>query len=450
MSLKYRLIILTVAVFAVTFGAAAILGVHGARMLAQMQLKSRLTRTAGALAASGIQLNDEVLARLGPVLGADLMVIDPAEADGARLLCHSGDDRPWGQLAGSYAPAPGHSGALAIGGRTYYFGSAQTELRPSGREATVLALADESAVGRGARTILNAYLLILAAASVLLAVGMYALGWAMVRRINRLSRTIDQTLSEGAVATRSGGDELKRLSLAFDELRQRLQRSRRRLAQQQQLATTGKLASSIAHEVRNPLQAIRLTVQMIRDKLPPAQHEGPRVILSEIDRLSLLTDELLVLAGKDTLRVQPVDLAQQLDQTARLLAHQMQQRQVQPRIDLPPLPAVSMDPNRCRQLLLNLLLNAVEASAVGGIVRAEGRAGPDGVTICIRDEGPGFPQAVLQGRAEEFFSTKSSGAGLGLSICRRIVEEAGGRLSLYNTDAGAVAEFTLPAAGNAS
>ena len=65
--------------------------------------------------------------------------------------------------------------------------------------------------------------------------------------------------------------------------------------------------------------------------------------------------------------------------------------------------------------------------------------------VTIADNGPGFPQPVLAGQAEEFFSTKTAGAGLGLSICRRIVAEAGGELKLYNTEAGAAAEVSLPA-----
>ena len=102
---------------------------------------------------------------------------------------------------------------------------------------------------------------------------------------------------------------------------------------------------------------------------------------------------------------------------------------------------------------MNLLLNAVEASPKGGTVRVEGaveeaaEAGAGSVVLRIIDAGPGFPPEVLSGQAEEFFSTKSSGAGLGLSICRTIVEQAGGRLSLSNSPAGgAIAEVRLPLA----
>jgi len=113
---------------------------------------------------------------------------------------------------------------------------------------------------------------------------------------------------------------------------------------------------------------------------------------------------------------------------------------------LPDLPTVRMDPNRCRQLLLNLLLNAAEASPRGGTIRVTGQAHPGRAVLKVADNGPGFPPQVLHGQAEEFFSTKASGAGLGLSICRRILRQAGGELKLRNVGSGAVAEVRLPVA----
>jgi signal transduction histidine kinase len=102
---------------------------------------------------------------------------------------------------------------------------------------------------------------------------------------------------------------------------------------------------------------------------------------------------------------------------------------------------------RCRQLLLNLLLNAIEASPGGGAIAVQGSLEGAQVVLRIADGGSGFPAEILAGNVEEFFSTKSSGAGLGLSICRRIVQEAGGDLRLSNVSGGgAAAEVVLPVA----
>jgi signal transduction histidine kinase len=286
----------------------------------------------------------------------------------------------------------------------------------------------------------------MAATALLLAGGTYLIGWRMVRRITRLNSQIDQTLAEGVTSARPGGDELQRLEQAFADLRERLARSRERLAAQQRLATTGKLASMVAHEVRNPLQALRLTVEMLRGKLPGDQREACDVLLGEIDRLNRLTEELLILAGKDARRVEAVDLGRELADVLRLLRLQLRQRELVSETALPALPAVEMDRNRCRQLLLNILLNAVEASPRGGAIAISARVEAQQVRLSVADQGKGFPDAVLTGQAEELFSTKSTGAGLGLSICRRIVEEARGALTLYNAaSGGAVAEISLPA-----
>ncbi len=440
MSLKYRLIILGVVVLAVTFAAGTVLGVYGSRRLVESQLRRRLQRGARDLAASGAPLNEPVLARFAPLLDAEVVVL----TDAGEMIAHSGAHWPWERLAGSLRQVPSGAESLLEGGRRYYFATAAGRLPATGGPVTVVLLADERAVREPIRTTLYLYLISLAVTTVLLSAGMYLVGLGLVRRIARLGRRIDATFpGEPAGAARTG-DELDRLSAAFDDLLQRLQRSRRRLLAQQQLATTGKIASSVAHEVRNPLQAMRLTVEMLNESFTGESRRGCEVILSEIDRLSLLTDELLMLAGKDTRRLEPVEISRALRETVRLLQYQLRQREIRTEIDLPALPAVRMDRNRCRQLLLNLLLNAVEASPAGRCVRVSGEATGRSVTVRIADGGPGFPQQVLADRAEEFFSTKTSGAGLGLSICRRIVAEANGRLKLYNTPAGAVAEVTLP------
>ncbi len=449
MSLKYRLVLLTLSVFAVTFGAGMLLGLHGARRLAEGQLRSLLRRSAEALARSSAPLNDAVLGRLPTLPDAHTLVLD---ADG-RIIAHGAAGLPWSELARALGRRgdPGAPPAWLNTSRgRFLVGLARRREPASGETLTVALVADETAVHRPTRAILHGYLIILLVTAALLAAGMYLVGFATVRRIGRLQRRIDSTLSQAPARRSAGGDEVARLSAAFDDLLERWHRSREKLLDQQRLATTGKLASSVAHEVRNPLQAIRLTVQMLREKAPPADRQGYDLILSEMDRLSLLTDELLVLAGKGSLRIESVDIRRELEETLRLLHMQLRQRGVRTETHLSDLPAVRMDRNRCRQLLLNLLLNAVEASPRGSTVRVEGAVAAEGLVLRIADAGEGFPQAVLDGQAEEFFSTKTSGSGLGLSICRRILSEAGGGLRLYNTAAGAVAEVVLPVQVGAS
>lgn len=448
MSLRYRLIILAVLVFAATFGAGTLLAVHSARRLAQGQLVSHLERAARALAESGAPVNSaDMLQRYEPLLDAQIMVVGK---DG-RLLAHGGSPLAWEKLnaarasfvqAGSADAPP----LLAVEGGGFYFAQAARRLPAPDDQLLVCTLADQRRLEESTQLIFNRYLLILGVTAVLLCGGMYIIGHALVRRLKRLNAQLDSAFAEGQTQRRRRGDEIARLGDSFQDLMERLETSRQRLLAQQRLATTGKLASSVAHEVRNPLQAMRLTVQMLREKCPADQRPGCDLVVSEIDRLALLTDELLVLAGKDTADPQPLDLSRELAETLRLLKFQFRQRDISAQADIPALPPVRMDRNRCRQLLLNLLLNASEAGPRGGTIRITASAADGQVALTIADDGPGFPPAVLAGQTEEFFSTKSSGAGLGLSICRRIVEEAAGELALSNSpDGGAVAKVRLPA-----
>ncbi len=442
MSLKYRLIILTIVVFALTFGVGTLLGVRAAGRLAETQLRDRLANSAAALADSGAPLNDDVLTRFVPLLDAEIMVLDTEW----RIVAHSGGDLPWDEIQ-SEVVSPGSESGTGYMGTTkgrYFYGMGEGRLAATGKTVNVFLLAGEGVLAGPRRTILHGYLVIIGVTSLLLTVGMYILGLSLVGRIKRLNRTVDEAFSDEPVQADRRGDELGRLSGAFEDLLGRLDRSRDRLLAQQRLATTGKIASSVAHEVRNPLQAMKLTVQMLREKCPPDARDGCDLIISEIGRLTLLTDELLVLAGKSARRIEDVNLAGELDETVRLLRFQFRQREIEVEIDLTPLPPIQMDRNHCRQLLLNLLLNAAEASPRGAVICVTSRTDADGVILRISDSGPGFPKEVLQGHAEEFFSTKTTGAGLGLSICRRIVAEAGGRMKLYNSDTGAVAEIILP------
>jgi signal transduction histidine kinase len=447
MSLKYRLILLTIAVFAVAFGGGTLVASRTARRLAESQLRRRLDRSAEALADSPAPLNEDVLARFAPVLGASILVLD---AEG-RPVAASGP-LPGAEVAEAVAAtAEATGGAVETSAGRFYWAEARRRLpRPPG-ELTVILLAEESAVTAPARAILRWFLLILCLSATVLAAGSYAVGLLIVRRLDRLGRRIDQTLAERPAATPARrGDEIGRLGQAFDDLLARLARSRDRLAAQQRLATAGKIAASVAHEVRNPLQSIRLTAEMLRESAGPGEREGVDLIIAEMDRLNLLTEELLLLGGKGDRRVGDVDPAAELAETLRLIKLQLRQRELTVQTDLADLPPVRMDPSRCRQLLLNLLLNAAEASPRGGRVDIRGRREGDRVVLEIADAGPGFPAEVLAGDAEEFFSTKTTGAGLGLSICRRIVAEAGGRLHLANRDGGGLAEVRLPVASPAA
>jgi signal transduction histidine kinase/HAMP domain-containing protein len=211
-----------------------------------------------------------------------------------------------------------------------------------------------------------------------------------------------------------------------------------RLAEQGRLAAIGEFASGIAHELRTPLT----TISMALDSLAKRQHE-PRdkrrleLALGEAQRMRRLLEDILLYAKPLSLEPRPVDLG-------ALLAEHVaaaDERHVAQRVRLEPPPAglcVMADPDRLRQILTNLTDNACEAAPVGSVVtwritESTGQAGAGEVRLAVHNPGAPIPEALLPRLTAPFFSTKASGAGLGLAIVRRLVEQHGGRLAIHSS-----------------
>lgn len=228
-----------------------------------------------------------------------------------------------------------------------------------------------------------------------------------------------------------------------------------------QLAVVGQLAAGMAHELRNPLMSIKILVQSaaLRRDAVGMRGRDLEVVEEEITRLEKLIHSFLEFARPSPPDKRELDVRELIDQTIRLVSARASQQQV--RIDFQqPEQAVMIagDPNQIRQVLLNLVLNAIDAMGDGGTVRLrvdiEERADRAGkstrsaeraarwVVIRVADDGPGVQADVEKRLFEPFVTTKETGMGLGLAICRRIVESHDGRIAGTNRDAGG-AEFTI-------
>jgi two-component system sensor histidine kinase HydH len=206
-----------------------------------------------------------------------------------------------------------------------------------------------------------------------------------------------------------------------------------RVRRSERLASLGRLAAGVAHEIRNPLSSIRGFAQYFVKRFhgQPEEEGYASVMVKEVDRLNRVITELLDFAGPKEPRREPQSLADIADHALKLLAPDLTARNVAVfREYEPDLPAVSVDRDQISQVFLNLLLNAIESMDGGGEIRlALRRYGPPpAVLAAIADTGAGIPADDLEKVFEPFFSRKRKGSGLGLAIVHQIIESHRGEI----------------------
>jgi two-component system sensor histidine kinase HydH len=218
------------------------------------------------------------------------------------------------------------------------------------------------------------------------------------------------------------------------------------LRRAERLKTLGEMAAGMAHEVKNPLAAIRSSAQMLTGRLSGKEAELAQIVVSEVDRLNRVVNEFLDYARPAPLKREPVLLSGLMDSCLELLAPVVKQAGVAVRRAYPEHEhKVNADPGRLRQVFLNLLLNAVQAMHAGGELALDLKQVSGGTRVVVRDSGPGIPADKLRQVFEPFFSTKPGGTGLGLPIAQRIVSEHGGQLLLESMSGkGTTATVILP------
>jgi two-component system sensor histidine kinase HydH len=216
----------------------------------------------------------------------------------------------------------------------------------------------------------------------------------------------------------------------------------RRLEQERRLASIGQMSAVLAHEIRNPLAALKGHSQLLAEALPEAGRERARAdrVVREAVRLEALTTDLLAFVRSGTISPVEVDPARLVRETADEIAPG--------RIDIDEAGAPArwrLDPVRMKQALSNVLENAVHASPDGARVRAVVRQDGAALAFEVRDSGEGIPAGQEELIFEPFQTRKARGTGLGLAVARRIVALHGGSIGARNDPGGgAVFSITLP------
>jgi PAS domain S-box-containing protein len=223
-----------------------------------------------------------------------------------------------------------------------------------------------------------------------------------------------------------------------------IKRERQLLSEKQ--AAAGQLAAGIAHEIRNPITAIKGFMQLMM-----GEHKGDmtyyNIVESEINRVEMILKELMVLAKPTKINYQELDIRNLLDKVLTLMEAQTLLNNIEVIKNFHALEVLIVgDENQLKQVFINYLKNAIEAMPDGGKIIVEGILVNDSVHIRIIDEGCGIPHEILDRISEPFFTTKEHGTGLGMLVCNEIVEEHKGKSNIFSSIEGTCIEVILPSA----
>ena len=227
-----------------------------------------------------------------------------------------------------------------------------------------------------------------------------------------------------------------------------LQSNVERLKKAERLSAAGQLSAGLAHEIRNPLASISGAAGIL-ERAHGTQEDNAdclQIIQAESQRLNRLLTSFLDFARPRSLRIQPIEVAPLLDSVLALASH----HSASPRVELrsrvaSDLELMQCDPELLKQVLINLVLNAIQASPAGGAVEVRASRAAGSVIIEVHDEGRGIPVELRERIFEPFFTTRENGTGLGLALAFKIVEQHGGSLTAGESEnGGALLRVQLP------
>ena len=295
----------------------------------------------------------------------------------------------------------------------------------------------------GRRFIIFLLLLITLISGLLFGLGMII---RLIRPILQLKSSVDGMVGDGMVRRIpvQGSDEIGELSGAFNDMLTRLDNAIEEQERMCRLAATGELAATLAHEIKNPLNAIGGAATYIgKNTKGSLTKEFVSVITSEVSRINNLTTTLLSFSKTASPNPEPTDLNRVVRDSLTLLSKESPDLQVTVIEELAAdLPLVNCDYNQIKQVIINLLINAHDAVSKNGEIKVKTWQKKNRTYLAVKDNGSGISAEIIHNIFNPFFTTKTRGTGLGLAISKKIAKEHGGDLTVESTP-GEGSTFTL-------
>lgn len=240
--------------------------------------------------------------------------------------------------------------------------------------------------------------------------------------------------------------ELSAIVGAINEMAESRQKLEADLRREDRLRVMGRVVAGIAHEIRNPLNSIRLIIQVLERRLrrQNAGGEEAALLTAEIDRLDKLLNSLLVFRADEPGRLYRQPILPILERSMALVKPQVEDRGIVTDLSAMPELEATVDSDHLQQAIMNLLLNAIDAAGPGGHIRVSAQRNDGHVEIDVKDSGPGLGSEEQERLFEAFYTTKRSGTGMGLAITRTLLEKMGANILYVGSDPGAHFRILLP------
>lgn len=245
-------------------------------------------------------------------------------------------------------------------------------------------------------------------------------------------------------------EEIRMLATSINSMTDKLREYEKQIVRSSQLAAAGKVTAAMAHEIRNPLSSIKMMTQLLRNRLTPEPENTKLVesLLEEIGRVERIVKDLTDLMRPSELSLDVQDINDLIEEILAVIEPRLAHRKIRAKKNLElSLPRIRIDKDKIKQVIWNLLLNAMDSMPDGGVIKVIARENrlAQRIEVVIEDEGDGINKETLDNIFAHFFTTKPEGLGLGLSTSREIVESHKGRLTVKNMEEkGVRATISLP------
>ena len=406
-------------------------------------LDRRLEYSVSVLASGTLPLTPELLLRASLVTGLDFVLVDSVGS----IMAQSGESLP-ADLEALTAPAGmaqhqnGVPGRTVAGNRVVMQPIAGVSV-PSGSFLVAIASLDD--VRNSVRRAGLWFAMTLLGAGLMLFLVGRRVSAAISRPIDRLGNFAER-ISAGERNIEEhleGPEELQRLGVVMTSMAKRIDDFEVGMMRENRYKALGEMAARVAHEIKNPLTAIKLHLQLLQESADANERERLQRVLDETARLEMITANTLSVGADLIIETTPADLDTIAAEVTELLRPQFQHQHIDVTIESGCATPVTLDTDRAKQALLNILLNAADALEGGGKVRIATADDGECARISVEDDGPGISEEKKRDLFDKPASDKKFGLGLGLVVARQIAAAHGGTLRVMDSERLGGAKFVL-------